>query len=107
MTTKRISAKVHAHLLRAAERSVHKHEDEMLDKKIPVSAKILQELGFELTPETQAALQEQSKQRPIRGRSNDVVQLVDCADYLNKLQDYKPDPPRKGGINRAAKPTGK
>ena len=88
---KLISPEKHKALLRAAERTRQKYQNQLLTKRVPVSARILRELGVSIKAESQKVLAEIDQAAPAKNTSADVAEVVLFADYYEKLQAYRPN----------------
>lgn len=89
---KLISKKVHDRLLKSANKAKVRFADQLLVKKVPVSARVAKEIGIPISPEAQAAIIKQDRQKQLRGTSSDVVCQVKLSVYLEALEKYEPDP---------------
>lgn len=84
-----MSLKVCERLCKAVEKSKAKYADELLSKKVPVSARIAKEIGLTLDPKTTKALTELDAKPLKKGESSDVAQLFKLADYAQALDNYR------------------
>lgn len=88
----RISKNLHAQLLQSAERSAKKHADELLTKKVPVSIRVLKELGLPVSAAATKRLAQAEKNAKPK-HTVDVAESVMLVEYVEALRAYgKPAP---------------